>query len=109
MEGGYRWKSTVCQALLLEEATDALAHFFGSLVRESDSQYRAGTDTLMSDQIGGTGDNDPGLATARSCQQQERPFCVLYGLALLWVQRGKQRHAVLFILTSTSTPPILPS
>ena len=55
-------------------------------------------DSLFGDQVGSAGDDDPGLAAARPGQNQQWPLGVLYSLALLWVQRGKQRHASFFIL-----------
>jgi len=75
-----------------EELFHPLAHFASRLVGEGDRQDLPWADPQFPDQPGDAVNDDPGLARAGACQDQQRPRAVLYRLFLRRIEVFQNIH-----------------
>ena len=79
-----------------------LGHLPGGFVGEGDGQYVPGRHALFH-QVGHPVGQHAGLAAARASQNKQRPFRLLDGGALLWIQCVQVYHLSVFPLAFSST------
>ncbi len=77
-------------AIDAEQRFDPLAHLGGGFVREGHRHDLVGMHDLFRDEIRDPMRDDARLPRPRAGENQQRPFAVLHGLLLLWIERGKE-------------------
>ena len=73
-----------------EETLNALTHLFCRFIGEGDGENVPRCDAFFRNQVSDAMRNNACFARARTGENKKRPFCMKYGLALLFVELRKK-------------------